>query len=118
MPGVIERLHELVSRYVEREPDLYDSEVKKKVSEVNGYFRVEHSEGITVVDQGIHDVVGDSVALHTIQEHFKKLFGLPSLSISNMCCNACEISDGSLTPHDRLQIQLAAVNTDPVSEAA
>ena len=110
MPGVMEFLESSVRSYVNGETNPFDQSVKEQVG--GGQFFTSHSDGEDPVSQRVHDVLGDVVAKVELERYFTQRFGQP-ISLGNICCDGCKISDGTLSHEQLLAIQLAAVNTEP-----
>jgi hypothetical protein len=111
MKGLVQHLTDCAIAFRDNVPDAFDSAVKIKAG--NGNYRVTHSDGESQMAKWVHDVIGDKVANRILSETIGKVVGIPNLHFSNVCCNGCQISDGSLSPDQELAIQMAAVNTNP-----
>ena len=111
MKGLVEYLTECAIAFKNKTPDLFDSAVKAKAGD--GNYRVTHSDGESQMAKWVHDVIGDKVANGILSKEIGKIVGIPNLQFANICCNGCQISDGSLKPEKELAIQMAAVNTNP-----
>ncbi len=114
LPGVVESMERQVGAFARGETCAFDTAVKAKAGD--GAYYIEHADTEdNAVAIGVHDVVGDVVGKQMLEEHLSALAGQP-ISIGNMCCSSCIISDGPLHAMHLHRIQIAAVNTDPVLE--
>ncbi len=111
MKGLMQYLTDEAIAFKNKTVDPFDLAIKKKAG--NGNYRVTHSDGKSKMAVWVHDVLGDKVASRLVSSEIGKIVGIPNLQFANICCNGCQISDGSLTVEHELKIQLAAVNTNP-----
>ena len=111
MKGLMPFLTQQALAFRDKTPDIFDQAVKRKAGE--GNYRVTHSDGESQMSKWVHDVVGDKVANSIVSKTIGLLLGMPNLQFANICCNGCQISNGSLTSEQELAIQMAAVNTNP-----
>lgn len=108
---VIPFLTQIALNFTKNISNVFDAAVKEKAGK--GNYLVTHSDGVSDLALKVHDVVGDKVACRIVSETIAKIVGVPTLTFSNICCNGCNVSDGSLTPDQELAIQMASVNTNP-----
>lgn len=108
---VLPHLIKLAFDFKNKEPDPFDSAVKRKAGD--GSYRVVHSDGESDLARRVHDVIGDEAARTLVSQHIGCIVGIPGLQFANICCNGCKVSDGHLSDELNLAIQMAAVNTNP-----
>jgi hypothetical protein len=109
--GLVDHLTASAIAFRDKVPDPFDKAVKAKAG--NGNYRVTHSDGVSLMALNVHDILGDKVANKIISQTIGKIIGVKDLTFANICCNGCNVSDGSLLPEQELAIQMAAVNTNP-----
>ncbi|MBS3915378.1 MAG: hypothetical protein KG003_12855 [Bacteroidetes bacterium] len=112
MPGMLNKLDQLVQNFVDKASNPYHEELKRNAGEVGFEYMTEHSPTDNdKIAKWIHDVLGDAAGNLILRRHYTEKHGQP-IFLRPLCCSNCMISgmpDENLDFDMLMKIQIEAV---------
>jgi hypothetical protein len=108
-PQAWEFFNNQLNSFIKKEDDIFDTEVKKIVGDLDLDFRIVHRDDVDNLTVQIQELLGDITSRLLIEEYFTNLVKRP-IYFNTFCCSGCMISDKPISLRKAKIIQEAAIS--------